>query len=144
MPVPFVLIPPALRIVLSTAIGLKIGGFITSWITSPTNHAMRTAFLDHVDHVVEGLDKAKIGIGVSDRASLVEDVEFLRYSAESGWTEPHETGALGRVFWFLSWAHAKGIGEGVGSAAASHSKAFGDWVWKTGAKALDTIFPPVA
>jgi hypothetical protein len=140
MPIP-VLIPPALRLILSTAIGAKIVGFVFSWVTSPTNHAMRTAFLDHVGHVIEGLDKAGIGIGPSDRVSLIEDLAVLRDSAEVGWTEPHETSALGRTFWFLSWAHTKGVGEGVGSAAASHAKAVGDWIWKKGGQALDTLFP---
>jgi hypothetical protein len=118
MPIP-VLIPPALRLILSTAIGAKIVGFVFSWVTSPTNHAMRTAFLDHVDHVIEGLDKAGIGIWPSERVSLIEDLAVLRDSAEVGWTEPHETSAIGAnilvpfVGTYERCRRRSGIGSGI-------------------------------
>lgn len=133
----FAVLVPLLR----TVIVVKLTGFVVSAITSPTNHALRKSFLDHVEHVVEGLGKNGIGIGPSDRETLVRDLAVLRIAADKGWTDPSQTAGLGRTMLFLSWAHARGLEAGIASAASSHWIALGDWVWDTGSKALDAILP---
>jgi hypothetical protein len=139
----FLVLSPLVRLLIVTGVVAKVASVAAAWVTSPTNNAMRDSFLKHIDHVLEGLDKAGIGMGQEDRASLSEDLAVLRHFGMEGWTEPYETAALGRTLMFLSWAHAKGIGHGFENAASSHWKAAGDWVWKKGSEALDAILPPL-
>jgi hypothetical protein len=133
---------PLLAPVISTLIGAKIAAFLVSVVTAPTNKGSREAILLHVEHVLEGMDTAGIGIGPEDRLSINEDLMLLRNGVEMGWHEEYESLALLRLTKFLSVAHAKSTGFGASSFAASHSKAATDWVWKTGNSAFESIFRP--
>jgi hypothetical protein len=127
--------------VLLSIAAAKVAALTSSWMTSPTNYRLRNAYLDHVDHVVEALDKAGIGIGPKDRETLEHNLRVLRDSAEKGWISPPDTSAFVQVLLFLSWAHAKGTEFGVSAALSAHTKALGDFVWNFGAKVLNAIAP---
>lgn len=120
------LIPPMLMLLIKTAIGAKVIGFLTSFLLSPTNHAMRTAFLEHTEHVLEGLDKNEMGPSDEERKSLQEDLDVLRANVVRGWVEPMESAAVTRVCGFLSKAHIKGVGGGMADAFMAHAKAAGE------------------
>ena len=101
MPAPlavFALVP----LVIKTAIGAKLIGFVASWATSPTNAAMRRSFIEHTEHVREGLQHTGFSLGNADDADLLANIETLRESAGRGWTEPRETLALWSVMKFRS------------------------------------------
>src|SRR3989344_1316110 len=143
MPVPLVIIPPIVAKILAYVLGAKILLIGISMLTAPTNRGSREAFLGHVKHVVEGRDKAEIGISQQDRVSLAEDLDVLTRGAEMGWTEEYESAALIGVSGFLSWAHARSTAYGVGNFAASHTSALGTMIWRYGCNIYDAAFKRV-
>ncbi len=140
MPAPIALVA-LVPLVIKTVIGAKMIGFVASWVTSPTTASMRRSFLEHVEHVRDGLRKSEITLGNSDDTDLLASIETLRESAELGWTKPNETLALWSVMKFVSWAHSKATGVGLGKFAASHLSAAYDLGERAGLRFLDFVLP---
>jgi hypothetical protein len=132
-------IPPLVKAAVSTVIGAKIVGFALNIVAAPTSFSTRESILEHVQHVVDGLDSAGIVIEPHDRTSLQEDCAILRYGAKQGWHEDYETAALGRVIVFLSWAHAKSTGSGVGSLVSAHVRSAQEKISVSARSILDSL-----
>lgn len=141
MPVPVVAAAAVIPIIVKTVIGAKVIGFVASWVTSPTSTSMRSAFLDHVEHVRIGLRTAAMTFEETDETDLIANIATLRESAEAGWTKPNQTLALWQVMKFLSWAHSKATAVGVGKFTSSHIGAAFEMAEKAGLQILDFILP---
>lgn len=141
MPAPLFVIPPALKVLISTVVGAKIVGFALGVVTAPTTAATRNAILEHTRHVLQGLDAAEIGVAQTDRVSLHEDLQILERGVQIGWHQDYETAAFGRLMYFLSCAHAKSTAHGVSELASAHATSAGKSIWKAGENIFESIFP---
>lgn len=141
MPAPLLAVAAVIPVVVKTVIGAKLLGFAASWATSPTNGSMRKSFLEHVDHVREGLQAANISLEESSDVDLIANIETLRQSQALGWTEPAQTRALWEVMKFLSWAHSRATATGVGKFTASHLSAAYELAERAGLQILDFVLP---
>lgn len=128
-------------LVIKTVIGAKLIGFAASWATSATSGSMRQSFLEHVEHVREGLQQSGVPLTETDDVDLVANIETLRASVKEGWTQPNQTRALWEIMKFLSWAHSKATSVGVGKLTASHIGAAYKLAESAGLQILDFVLP---
>lgn len=129
-----------LPLALKTAIGLKLVGIAISWATSATSANTRRTFIEHIEHVRDGLKEANLSLTNEEDASLLARIATLKASAGVGWTTPSETHALFEVLRFLSWSHAHATASGVSKLTSSHVSAAMSFAGNLGSQAFESIF----
>jgi hypothetical protein len=116
-----------LKYLLIAALSAKIAvlsvGYALYVIAAPNGESSRRKFLEHAESI---MGKAQ-DVPVPEREGHNRDLAILYAAVRSGWKQPHELSAFGRILSFIGKSDVKNTGEALGELANIYGSRMAAW-----------------